>query len=123
MWIGDHGRFYDDLLRRVAAMPGVGSAGLMSTVPIHGSLPNGRMELDGDMDKQAIGAYVVASAGAFDADAPRTLRPASAVDDGPLARIERADGEPAFHGNRIGRVEQLPEIIDGYRIHVPVRFR
>jgi predicted permease len=63
----DHARFYDALLDRIATVPGVGSVGLMSTVPLHGFLPNGRMELDGAMDKQAVGAYVVASAGTFEA--------------------------------------------------------
>lgn len=63
----DHGRFYDELLRRLVAVPGVGAVGIMSSVPLQGYLANGRLELDGDMDKQAIGAYVLVSGGTFDA--------------------------------------------------------
>ncbi|HKJ02880.1 MAG TPA: ABC transporter permease, partial [Longimicrobiales bacterium] len=63
----DHRRFYDDLLRRVASIPGVGAVGFLGSVPLQGGLPNGRLELDGDLDKQAIGGYVVASGGAFEA--------------------------------------------------------
>ena len=63
----DHGRFYDDLLRRMASVPGVGAVGLLSDVPLRGYLPNGRMELDRDLDKQAIGAYVVVGPGTFEA--------------------------------------------------------
>jgi predicted permease len=63
----DHRRFYDDLLGRTRTIPGVGAVGLINTVPLQGSLANGRLELDGDLDKQAIGAYVVVSGGAFEA--------------------------------------------------------
>ncbi|HSG09851.1 MAG TPA: ABC transporter permease [Longimicrobiales bacterium] len=62
----DHGRFYDELLGRVAAVPGAGAVGLISDVPLRDGLANGRLELDGDLDKQAIGAYVVASGGVFE---------------------------------------------------------
>jgi len=61
----DHVRFYDALLRELESSREVSAAGLMSTVPLHGPMGTGRMELDGDVAKHAVGGYVVASAGAF----------------------------------------------------------
>jgi predicted permease len=63
----DHARFYDDLMARIAAVPGVGAVGVINTVPLQGGLANGRLELDGSLDRQAIGGYVVVSPGTFDA--------------------------------------------------------
>jgi putative ABC transport system permease protein len=61
----DQVRFYEALLEELEASPGVSAAGLMSTVPLHGPMGTGRIELDGDLEKHAVGGYVVASAGAF----------------------------------------------------------
>ncbi len=61
----DHARFYEDMIARVQALPGVAVTGVLSTVPIQSSPANGRLELDDDMSKKAIAGYVVASAGAF----------------------------------------------------------
>jgi putative ABC transport system permease protein len=60
----DHARWYVAFLERVTALPGVTDAGVMSTVPTRG-IPNGRLELDGDVTKHTVAGYVVASAGAF----------------------------------------------------------
>jgi putative ABC transport system permease protein len=62
----DHGRFYGQFLEQVKAIPGVADAGVMSTVPGEGA-PNGRLELDGSVDKHAVGEYVALSTGAFKA--------------------------------------------------------
>lgn len=63
----DHIRFYDELLGALEMTPGVASAGVVSGVPIQDDPATGRLELDGDLEKTADGAYVVASAGAFSA--------------------------------------------------------
>ncbi len=63
----DHARLYTRLLEELEALPAITSAGIMSTVPASGSLPNYLMELDGDLSKNAVGGYVVVSAGAFEA--------------------------------------------------------
>jgi predicted permease len=65
--LADYSRFYTDLLGRVEAIPGVQSAGVLGVVPVQDGVSNGRLELDGDLDKAGIGAYVVASGGAFEA--------------------------------------------------------
>jgi predicted permease len=62
-----HARFYESFLVELESVPGVAAVGVMSSVPLAGSLPNGRLELDGDLEKQAVGGYVVASPGTFDA--------------------------------------------------------
>lgn len=63
----DHAVFYEQALDELASLPGVSAAGVMSAVPMGGGLPNGRLELDGDVDRRAVAGYVVASAGAFEA--------------------------------------------------------
>ena len=70
----DHARLYTRLIAELEAHRGVRSAGVMSSLPASGSLPNYRLELDGDVSKRSIGGYVVASAGAFEAlDIPLLL--------------------------------------------------
>jgi predicted permease len=63
----DHVAFYEQVLDELGAAPGVASAGVMSSVPLGGSVPNYRLELDGDLERHAVALYVVASAGAFEA--------------------------------------------------------
>jgi len=63
----DHARLYQELIEALEAEPGIRSAGVLTTLPASGSLPNYRLELDGDLSKQAVGGYVVASEGAFEA--------------------------------------------------------
>ncbi|MEQ9568551.1 MAG: ABC transporter permease [Longimicrobiales bacterium] len=64
----DHARFYDELLPRLEALPGVESAGVLTALPVSGGIPTGRVQLDGDPSNHADSpAYVVASRGAFDA--------------------------------------------------------
>jgi predicted permease len=63
----DHARLYARLIEELEAEPGIRSAGVLSTLPVSGSLPNYRLELDGDVSKVTVGGYVVASAGAFEA--------------------------------------------------------
>jgi putative ABC transport system permease protein len=84
----DHARFYTELIDRLEANPAIRSAGVMSTLPASGTLPNYRLELDGDMSKRSIGGYVIASAGAFEAL------------DIPLLKgrhFDRSDGPDAVH--------------------------
>jgi len=63
----EHADWYARAAEELEALPEVASAGVMSTLPLGGGLPNGRMELDGDLEKHAVGGYVVASAGALEA--------------------------------------------------------
>jgi predicted permease len=62
-----HRSFWDDMLVRAAAIPGASGVGLVSSRPVSGFAPNGRVSLDGDPSKNGDGVYVVASAGAFGA--------------------------------------------------------
>lgn len=63
----DHARWYDQLFEQLEARGEVSAAGVISTLPAAGSIPNGRMEYDGDLDNSVIAWYVIASGGAFDA--------------------------------------------------------
>jgi putative ABC transport system permease protein len=64
----EHVAFHDRLLAELESTPGVAAAGLMSSLPLTGFLPNGRVELDGDLDNHAeAGGYVTVSPGAFEA--------------------------------------------------------
>jgi len=90
----DDARFYDRFLRELEALPGVSAVGVLSRVPTEGA-PNGRLELDGDLDKLADGEYVVASAGAFEAlDIPllegRLFDDRDGPDDAHVAIVNRS---------------------------------
>lgn len=63
----EHAAFFTRLIDEVTSHPGVASAGVISSVPLTGFFPNGRLELDGDLDKPAVAGYVVTSAGALEA--------------------------------------------------------
>lgn len=63
----DHAAFYQRVARELEADPAIESAGVISLIPVGGSLPNGRLELDDNMDKTTIAGYVVTSAGALEA--------------------------------------------------------
>jgi predicted permease len=63
----DHARFHEELLERLAALPGVAAAGLASSAPLVGYFPNAQIELDGDLEKKAVAGYVIASRGYFGA--------------------------------------------------------
>ncbi len=63
----DHERFWEEMLARVGAIPGVSAAGVITSLPVSGFVPNGLVELDGDPSLHGNGVYVVASAGAFEA--------------------------------------------------------
>jgi len=58
--------WFEAFAREVEAIPGVDAVGFVSALPMEG-LPNGRVELDGDLDKHAVGLYALATAGAFEA--------------------------------------------------------
>ena len=62
-----HARFYDELIQALEAEPAIGRAGVLSALPVGGSIPNGRLELDGDLESTTTAEYVVASGGAFEA--------------------------------------------------------
>ncbi len=64
----DQARFYQGLLPRLEALPGAAAAGIVSALPLQGGVPTGRVQLDGDPSHDVDSpAYVVASAGAFEA--------------------------------------------------------
>ena len=63
----DFRRFWEDLLVRVEALPQVSRAGVVSTVPLSGFVPNGLVHLDGDPTRTGDAAYVLASDGTFEA--------------------------------------------------------
>lgn len=63
----DHAAFYDRVAQELEAHPAIESAGVISRVPVGGSLPTGRLELDDDMDRTTVAGYVVTSAGALEA--------------------------------------------------------
>lgn len=105
----DHARFYDELNAELAALPGVSAAGVISSLPVSGSLPNGRLDLDGDMEKHAVAGYVVASGGAFEAlDIPllqgRFFDERDVPEVGHVAIVSRLFAEENWPGeNPIGR--------------------
>lgn len=63
----EHADFYRRAAAELEADPSVESAGVLSQVPLggFGFVPNGRLELDGNLEKHAVGEYVVASTGAL----------------------------------------------------------
>ncbi len=63
----DHTAFWLQALEELNAYPGISSAGVSTTIPMTGFLPNGRIELDGDLEKTAEASYVVGSEGLFEA--------------------------------------------------------
>jgi len=63
----DHTHFWDRMLDRAERIPGVSAAGLISSIPVSGFAPNGRVELDGDPNRFGDAVYVVASEGTFNA--------------------------------------------------------
>ena len=63
----DHRLFWEGMLTRAQAIPGVSAAGLITTLPVSGFAPNGLVHLDGDVSRTGDGIYVVASEGAFQA--------------------------------------------------------
>jgi len=104
----DDARFYDRFLAELAALPGVSAAGVVTSVPTEGA-PNGRMELDGDLDEHADANYVVASAGAFEAlDIPllegRLFDGRDGPDDQHVAIVSRSFAEKYWPGeDPVGR--------------------
>jgi predicted permease len=105
----DHARLYTRLIEELEANPAIRSAGIMSTIPASGSLPNYLMELDGDLSKNAVGGYVVASAGAFEAlDIPlergRLFDQRDGPDDAHVAIVSEGFAEENWPGeNPIGK--------------------
>jgi putative ABC transport system permease protein len=63
----DHRLFWEGMLARAEAIPGVSAAGLISSLPVSGFAPNGLVHLDGDVSRTGDGIYVVASEGTFEA--------------------------------------------------------
>lgn len=99
----DHARLYDRLIAELEAHPGVASAGIMTSLPASGSLPNYLMELDGDMSKTTTGGYVLVSAGALDAlDIPllrgRHFDERDGLDDAHVAIVSESFAEQVWPG-------------------------
>jgi len=61
-----HARWFETTLDELRASPGVASAGLMSAPPL-ASVPNGLVQLDGDMEETGDALYVLAGPGTFEA--------------------------------------------------------
>lgn len=99
----DHARWYEELVRELEALPAVRSAGIMEHLPAGGTLPNGRLELDGDLSKHAIAGYVVATSGAFEAfDIPlregRHFGPQDTPDSEHVAIVSRSFADATWPG-------------------------
>jgi predicted permease len=62
----DHAQFYNTLETALEAEPEISAAGLVSVLPLSGGLPNGRLDLDGDLSKSTVAGYVLATPGYFD---------------------------------------------------------
>jgi predicted permease len=105
----DHARWYDELVSELEALPGVESAGVISTLPVAGSLPSGRLELDGDLDRATTAGYVIASRGAFEAlDIPllrgRLFDSGDTPESGHVAIVSQSFAEAVWPGeDPIGR--------------------
>lgn len=105
----DHRRWYASFLEDAQGLPGVEVAGLASALPVQGFLPNGRLELDGDMSKHTVAGYVTASAGYFEAlDIPLLQGRLFDERDGPdaphVAIVSRSFAEENWPGeDPIGR--------------------
>lgn len=63
----DHIQFYRLLLDDLEARGDIEAAGIVSSVPLSGRMPDGRLELDGDLSTQASAGYAIASSGYFQA--------------------------------------------------------
>ncbi|HSG49058.1 MAG TPA: ABC transporter permease [Longimicrobiales bacterium] len=99
----DHADWHVRYTREVRAQPGVAAAGIMSTLPLQGFLPNARMELDGDLEKTAVGGYVLADAGAFQAlDIPllrgRLFNDGDGPDDAHVAVVSQSFADAYWPG-------------------------
>jgi predicted permease len=105
-----HARWYDEALAALGALPGVSGVGLVSTQPLAGFLPNGRLELDGDLDLHAVAGYVATSGGAFAAlDVPllagRTFEPGDTPDQPHVAIVSASFAGEYWPGqDPIGRL-------------------
>lgn len=76
----DHGRWHAETLRLLGELPGVSSAAVTTTLPVSGGAPNGRLEVDNNLDQFVTADYVVASGSYFEAlDVP--LREGRLFDD------------------------------------------
>lgn len=62
-----HSAFWQEAIAELTSHPGISAAGVSSTLPMAGFLPNGRIELDDDLEKKAEASYVVVSEGTFEA--------------------------------------------------------
>lgn len=105
----EHVAFYDQALAELASSPAISSAAVMSVVPLAGFFPNGRLELDGDLEKTAVAGYVVASTEAFDVfDVPllrgRTFERTDDVGGPHVAIVSESFAQEYWPGeNPIGR--------------------
>jgi predicted permease len=99
----DHRQFWDALLARLEAEPDVAAAGVVSTIPMRGSAPNGRLELAGGDATETDAVYVLMSEGAFAAlDVPlvsgRLFGPGDGPDDPHVVVVNRTFAESVFPG-------------------------
>jgi len=62
----EHALFYQSFEQTLESEPEISAAGVVSVVPLSGFLPNGRLDLDGDLSKNTVAGYVLASSGFFD---------------------------------------------------------
>jgi predicted permease len=82
----NHRVFWDDMLARAEALPGVSEAGMISIQPLSGFLPNGLVHLDGNPSVTGNAGYIVVSPGLFEAlDVPLLRGRTFLETDGPEA--------------------------------------
>lgn len=107
--LADHVLLWDELLARTGGAPGVSAAGLISSVPMGGFVPNGRLQIDGAVDGQGDAYYIVASGGAFEAlDIPllqgRLFQESDGPDDGHVVVVSKSFADRYWPGeDPIGR--------------------
>lgn len=105
----DHRVFWDDMLARVEALPGVSRAGIVTQRPLSGFLANGLVHLDGSTERTGNAGYVVASPGLFEAlDVPllkgRTFNEADGPDSPHSVVVNAAFAEMYWPGeNPLGK--------------------
>jgi len=99
----DHSRFWEDMLARAEAIPGVSRAGMTSAGPVSRFLPNGLVHLDGDPQKTGNAIYIVASSGAFEAlDIPllrgRLFEPSDVPEGGHVVVVSQSFADAYWPG-------------------------
>ena len=97
------------LVAAVGMKDQAGGAGLVVQAHRHGELVR---DVRRRLLRQADGTAAEAAAHAFGEDLARPLPPAAVEQGRPFRWVERADGQPARHGNGVGLLQERLEAID-----------